>query len=198
MTMRTRTVRPLPALLLALGLTAAGCTDDAEDAADEPQAAAATDDGESDADAADDEVVEVALFDYSFGDLPESVPAGTRFTITNEAEEELHELVAFRLPDDEDRSVEELAELPPPELLATLGEPTTVLLATPGGDPIPAVGDGTLDEPGRYGFFCFIPTGVDPQVYLDAAAETEEGPPQIADAGPPHIVHGMIGELTVE
>ena len=44
---------------------------------------------------------------------------------------------------------------------------------------------------------CFIPTGADPQEYLDAAAETDEGRPQV-DGGPPDFVHGMYAELTVE
>lgn len=69
-------------------------------------------------------------------------------------------------------------------------------MAPPDGDVIPAVGDGTLAEAGRYVFFCFIPTGVEPQVYLDAAAEAEEGPPQV-DGGPPHFVQGMFAETTV-
>lgn len=143
------------------------------------------------------EVIEVVLRDFAFDGLPATVAAGTRFTVVNEAEAELHELVAFRLPDDEDRSVEELTTLSPPELVAALGEPAAVLLATPGGPTIPAVGDGTLTEPGRYAIMCFIPTGADPQEYLDVAAETEDGPPQV-DGGPPHFVHGMYAELTVE
>lgn len=62
---------------------------------------------------------------------------------------------------------------------------------------IQAVGDGTLSEPGRYAIMCFIPTGVDPQVYVEASAATESGPPQSEGAGPPHFVNGMRTELTV-
>ncbi len=176
--------RPLTPLVLLLAL-AAGCSSgDATTAEPDPAAAEA-------------EVVEVTLVDFAFEDLPGSVPAGTRFTVVNEAERELHELVAFRLSDDDERSVEELTALSPVELVEALGEPTTVLLAEPDGPVIPAVGDGTLDEPGRYAIMCFIPTGVEPAVYLEAAAETEEGPPQV-DGGPPHFVHGMYAELTVE
>jgi len=154
-------------------------------------------DANTDADrGAADGVLEVGMVDYAFAGLPESVPAGTRLTVTNISEAELHEVVAFRLADDEERSVAELAGLPPDELLAALGEPHTVLLAAPGGPTIPAVGDGILAEPGRYALFCFIPTGADIDEYLTAAA-TSDGPPQV-DGGPPHFVHGMHAELTVE
>ena len=172
---------------LGLALTACGDGDEAE-AAPEPSAGDAA--GEEDA-------VEVSLIDFAFVGLPESVTSGTRVTVVNDAESELHELVAFHLPDDEDRSVAELTELSPGELVGALGEPTTVLLAEPGGQQIPAVGDGTLTEPGRYAIMCFIPTGVEPEEYLRVAAETEEGPPQV-EGGPPHFVQGMYAELTVE
>lgn len=139
----------------------------------------------------------LALVDYAFVGLPDTVAAGTEFTVVNDAPEELHELVAFRLPEGEERGLDELAQLAPAELEGLLGAPATVLLAPPGGEQIAAVGDGTLTEPGRYAVMCFIPTGADPQEYLQAAAETEEGPPQV-DGGPPHFVHGMVAELTVE
>ncbi len=156
--------------------------------------ATGTEGGGDDVDGA---AVEVVLRDFSFDGLPGTVPAGTRLTVINGAERELHELVAFRLPDDEDRSVADLARLSPPELMAALGEPATVLLAEPGGPTIPAVGDGTLTEPGRYAVMCFIPTGIDPATYLEAAAASEDGPPDVG-GGPPHFVHGMHAELTVE
>jgi hypothetical protein len=140
--------------------------------------------------------VTVRLVDFAFVGLPASVAAGTKFTLVNEAETELHEMVAFRLAEDESRSVADLTGLNPEELERALGRPVFVLLAPPGGPVIPAVGDGTLAEPGRYAIFCFIPTGVDPQVYLEAAAAAQGGPPQV-EGGPPHFVHGMYGEVTV-
>jgi hypothetical protein len=82
-------------------------------------------------------------------------------------------------------------------VLATLGAPATVLLAAPGGPQIAAVGDGTLTRPGRYAIVCVIPTGADPDAYLQAAAESDEGPPEV-DGGPPHIAQGMFAELVVE
>jgi hypothetical protein len=142
-------------------------------------------------------VVTVTALDYAYEGLPTSVAAGTQFRLESGSDDEIHELVAFRLPDEESRPVGELVTLPPEELLPALGgEPTTVLLVPPGGDMIPAVGDGTLSEPGRYAIVCIIPTGADPAEYLEKAA-TSNGPPDVA-GGPPHISHGMFAELTVE
>lgn len=168
--------------IAVLGLLAAACSS-------EPTVGSQDDD-------AMDSPIQIMMRDFAFDGVPEQVPAGTRLTVVNDAEQELHEVVAFRLPDGDDRTVAELTQLAPPDLIAALGEPATVLLATPGGPVIPAVGDGTLTEPGRYALMCFIPTGVDPKTYLDAAAETDEGPPQV-DGGPPHFVHGMYAELIV-
>ena len=194
-TMRRRAV----ALLLAGAALAvpAACSDDG-DGAD----ASGTDTTETTApdtsdDAAEPSVVEVRMVDYGYEGLPDEVPAGTRLTVVNESEVELHEVVAVRLPDDEERPVDELMQLPEAELMALMdGEPDTVLLAAPHGDMIPAVGDGTLSEPGRYLIACFIPTGADPDEYLAAAAESEGGPPQV-EGGPPHFVQGMFAELRV-
>lgn len=188
--------RWLAAVLGAALVLAAACGDDDDDDEATPEAPAVTEG----ADGPDDgEVVEVTAVDFAFEGLPSTVAAGTRLTLVNDASAELHELVAFRLPDDETRSAEELAQLPEPELGPVLGDgpPALVILAPPGGDEIVAVGDGTLTEPGRYLVMCFIPTGVAPQAYLDAVAAAEGGKPEV-EGGPPHFVHGMFAELTVE
>jgi hypothetical protein len=165
---------------VALALTACGSDDNT---ADEP------------------DVIAVTAVDFGYEGLPDSAPAGTRLTLANSAPSELHEIVAFRLPDDETRPASELMSLPPEEMGSLFaGEPATVLLTPPGGgagDQIAAVGDGTLSEPGRYLVLCAIPTGVSPDVYLAAAAESGGGPPEIEGGGPPHLVHGMWAELTV-
>lgn len=159
---------------------------------------AACGDDDSEATAAEPTTIEVTAVDFAYEDLPDTVAVGSTLTLVNDAPTELHELVAFRLADEEERTVDELVMLPPNELLPALGEPATVLLAAPGGEQIAAVGDGTLTEPGRYAIICVIPTGVDPDEYLAASAESEEGPPQIEGAGPPHVAHGMYAELVVE
>lgn len=179
-----------------------------EDAEDDDSAAngddAPADDGDSDDGGSDDnvddgsgDVIEVVAVDFAFEGLPDVIDVGSTLTLRNAAATELHELVAFRLPDGEDRSVEEVLELPPPEMQQILGAPTTVILAPPGSEQIATpIGDGTLTEPGRYAFLCLIPTGVDPDEYLTAAA-TSDGPPDVGD-GPPHTVHGMFAEVEVQ
>src|SRR5690606_22931399 len=122
-------------------------------------------------------VGEVVAVDFGFAQLPETVPAGTRLTLRNDASGELHELVAFRLDDDETRTIDELVALPPQDMQAALGEPTTVILAPPASEQIAVpIGDGTLSEPGRYAILCLIPTGADADEYLTAAARSD-GPP---------------------
>ncbi|HVM52839.1 MAG TPA: hypothetical protein VM262_06545 [Acidimicrobiales bacterium] len=194
MTLRSRWIRVAAGLLVgSLALTACGDDDDDGAAGDDTTTTAA---GGDDAAA----TVEVTLIDYGFQGLPASIEAGTQLTVRNDSEAEMHELVAVLLPDDEERSVSELLSLPEEEIGALLGggEPAAVLLATPGSDEtIPAVGDGTLTEPGRYLIACFIPQGADPDEFMAAAAESEGGPPEV-EGGPPHFVLGMQAELRVE
>ncbi len=191
------------AALLTAGLLLVACGDDddpeATDTTDAPtdSSADSTDGETSESSAPEDEgdVVEVELVDYAFEGLPESVPAGTKLTVTNSSEAEAHELVALLIPEDEERSVEELSELPQEELETIFaGEPATVLIAGPGGEQIDALGDGTLTEPGRYALICSIPTGADPEEILNSDGPPAEDP----DAGPPHFVQGMYAELVVE
>lgn len=172
--MRTITI---PASVIILAGVLVGCGADGDDAA------------------LDDGVLSVEMSDFSYGELPESVPAGTQLQVSNSSDVELHEFVAVRLADDDDRSLDEIVGGDVGALLGST-EPAAVLLAPPGSDEqIPAVGDGTLNEPGRYVILCLIPTGADPDEYL-AAAATSDGPPQVA-GGAPHIAHGMFAELTV-
>ena len=139
----------------------------------------------------------VTATDFRFEGIPQSITAGDRLELRNQSETEIHELVAFRLAEDETRPIDELVALPPNELLGLVGrEPAAVLLAAPDGEMVAAVGDGTFDEAGRYGVICVIPTGADPDEYLAAASESDGGPPDVA-GGPPHIAHGMFAEFTV-
>lgn len=150
--------------------------------------------GGDDESSAEPEALTIEMADFHYGTLPSEVAAGTRVEVVNLAPTELHEVVAFRLPDDETRGIDEIVG---PDLGLVLEglAPTMVVLAAPGGEAIVPVGEPVFAEPGRYVLLCFIPTGADPAEYLQAAA-TSEGPPQV-DGGPPHFVHGMYAELTV-
>jgi len=178
------------ALAAITALTLGACGDSADDAEES--------DDTTTSEAADAGPVEVTLVDYGFQGLPDSVAAGTKFTVTNSSTAELHEFVAFKIPESETRSAEEILALPEEEGQAALGGPPAAVLIGPpgGGEMIAAVGDGTLSEPGRYLVACFIPTGANPQEYLEAAAESQGGPPQV-EGGPPHFTKGMRAEITV-
>ncbi len=167
--------------LAALALVAAACS-----AAEEPTTTTTS----------APQTIEVAALDYGFSGLPERVPAGTTFTLVNDSDVELHELVAIRLPEDETRSVQELVA-DPEALAAYFPSVETVLIAPPLEGSIAVEGTGTLTTPGRYAIICAIPTGADPAEYMAAAAEAEGGPPQV-DGGPPHFMEGMWGEVIVE
>jgi len=155
---------------------------------------------DDDGNAAAQETFAITGVDFAFEGVPASMPAGSALTLTNASDVEVHQLVALRIPADEQRTVDELVALPEDELFAVFAEeqpPATVLFARPGQDGVAAVGDGTIDEPGRYALLCFVPVGADPDEYL-AAAEQAQGPTPDVAGGPPHAAEGMFAELTVE
>ena len=177
-----------------LGLIGTACGEDAD--ADGPDGSPAPT-TVADHDDHDDTSITIEGVDYGFANVPESVPAGTKLGFSNTSSVELHELVAFRV--DGDVPMAELLALPPAELEATLGAPVTVMLQPPGApEPIMAVGDGTLVEPGRYVLMCFIPIGADPAEYLAAVEAAGGKKPEGVAGGPPHFTAGMVAELTVE
>jgi hypothetical protein len=144
--------------------------------------------------------VTIAAVDYAFEGIPERIAAGSTIELTNASEVEVHEAVVVRIPDGVDLTVEELLELSDEELdeLIPPGPPDMVIVAPPGEEGFVVVGSATLTEPGRYAVICFIPTGADPEEFMAAGeAPDAEGPPDV-EGGPPHFVHGMFAELTVE
>lgn len=191
---RHRSTRATAGLALSLLLAGtAACGDDRGEA----DAAAPTASTTTSADDADSGVIEITAVDYRFDDLPAEAETGATLALRNQSAGEVHELVAMRLADDEDRPADELVALPQQELGALFaGPPAVVLVAPPGEDGFAAVGDGTLGEPGRYLFLCFIPTGADPAAFLDAL-EASPGRPPSVPGGPPHFTGGMYGEVTV-
>ena len=190
---RRAAVFALPLLIsTSVGLAACGSDSDGAAKADKPTTTTTVAEKPTTT-VADDGSITVTAVDFAYEDLPDTVPAGTKFKLVNDSKEELHELVAFKLPDDEQRSADELIELPEDELGKLFGDgpPATVLLAKPGGPQIEAVGDGTLSEPGRYLVACSIPVGADPDEILES-----EGPPPAG--GVPHFHKGMYAEVVVE
>lgn len=167
--------------------------------ADTTEAATATTAAGSDTSAGGDHpTVAVEGVDYAFENLPDEVAAGTELTFTNASDAEFHEMVVIRIPDDEERPVEELLQLPESEIDAIFGEapPALVSVAGPGEEGMPVVGDGTINEAGRYVVACFIPVGADPAAVADAMQSTGTEQPDLGE-GPPHFTAGMWAELTV-
>lgn len=140
--------------------------------------------------------VAILLGDYHFGGLPDQIAAGTEITVENSSESEVHELVAMRLPDGDERTVDEILA-GGMEQMTALGMPALVIVAPPGdAEPILAVGDGRLHEPGRYLIICTIPTGADPADFMAAMHESSSTPPEV-DGGAPHFANGMVDEVVV-
>ena len=186
-----RTTRKVAYVVAALAVLVAACGDDDATSATEVSTGAP----------ADGDAVTIGMVDYAFEGVPRSIAAGTPITGTNGSAKEAHELVAFRLADDETRSLAELQALPPEELGAlTPGAPVLAMVARPGADTEVVLGDGALHDVGRYLLLCFIPTGADPDQVMSAisaaAADPNAAPPQI-DGGPPHMAAGMMAEIVV-
>jgi len=123
--------------------------------------------------------LDVRAEDFAFTGLPDDMDAGYNIVnFTNDGAEE-HELVAVRVNDDVDLSIEELLAMPEEE--------SAEMIQFIGGSFASAgetsVGSLDLSEPGRYAMVCFIPVGT--------VGETEGD-------GPPHALEGMTQEITVE
>lgn len=182
-TLRTGLLRLALLLCLVLGACSSGEPEQDEDATVAPPPR----DGNA----------HVIATDYAFGGIPSQMETGAELTLSNHSAEEVHEIVAFKLPDGEDRLASELVELPQAELERALGgPPVTVLVALPGQQGQTVEGNGTLSAAGRYVFLCLIPVGADPAAYEEAIASQAEGPPDVA-GGPPHFTRGMYAEARV-
>jgi len=175
------------AALAALALVLSACGND-DDATEEP-----TDEATETA-----QELNITAVNYSFGDVPATVEAGTRLTLTNAAEDEAHELVLFRIVDGEERPLSEILALPEEEA-QTLTTFQGVAFAFPGEETSYPEGDTTVNEAGRYAIVCFIPVGGDIAKMKEALANRDEEaaePPDLGD-GPPHFTQGMAAEFTV-
>lgn len=191
----------LLALLLVcmLGLVACGDDNGDEVEVDDPSTDEVEDDeveDEAEDDEADDSVT-VTATDYAFA-VPATIPVGTELTIDNQGSEP-HEVSVFHIPDEEERSLEELLALPEDEE-PPLNFKGVVIQLTDGSDPITPEGPVVVDEPGRYALVCFFPVGLTDAELQEAMAEMDpdaEDPPPLPE-GPPHFTEGMLAEVTVE
>lgn len=194
------------ALLGAATLALSACGGDDDESADttdgagQESPAADGDDSTDDGAAASGETTTVTAVDYAYEDLPETIEAGTTIQLQNESSGEVHEILAFRLPEGEDRPIQQLLQLPEDERPQL--EMVGVALAPPGSSsdeaPAPPL---TLDEPGRYAFICGIPTDAPPDEVMQAVQDFIEGggsgEPDYPETGPPHFEQGMFAEVTV-
>ncbi len=191
------------AATLALALGACGDDDAATEEPSDDATATATDEPTA-SEEPEGEVIQVTATDYAYAGLPDTIAAGTTVELQNDSEVEVHEILAFRVADGEDRSVADLMALDEAELM-TLLELRGVALAPPGASStaLPAP-PATIEQPGRYIFACMIPTDAPPdevmaavQAFIEAGAP-EGGAPEYPETGPPHVVQGMFAEVTVE
>lgn len=146
-----------------------------------------------------DGTIEISGLDYGFSGVPETAAVGAELTFVNDSDAEVHEMVAVRIADGEDRPLEELLALPDEESEGVI-EFQGVLVALPGETGVNPEGEGSsiaLSQPGRYAIVCFIPQGADPAVVEEAMAGGAEGPPDMGD-GTPHAFLGMAAEFQVE
>ena len=143
------------------------------------------------------QTIEAIGVDYAFEGVPETTAVGSGTTFRNGSEVEAHQLILVDLPEDEDRPVSELAQLSLEELGPILDDHVVgVSVAAPGEGGQLASGELTFDEPGRYALLCLVPTGADPDEFVEAVHGFGSLPE--AEGGPPHTAEGMYAQVTVE
>lgn len=201
-----RTTRALTIAAVVVLLAGCGGDDAADPATTEATTAAAPAESET-TDAATEEAagesVTVTAVDYAFEGVPASMVAGTEVELVNDSADEVHEILAIRLPDDEDRSMSELLELPEEEVGPLIEAGLRgVAFVPPEGVEGPPLTSVTLQEPGRYLFLCGLPKDGPPQDIVDAAVAfvnsgQEGGSPEYPQTGPPHFTLGMVAETEV-
>ena len=205
-----RAVRAMAAMCaatIAASALVAGCVspeDAADDLATTTIATSTTDDAAAPSPGSttsqpDGPRLAVEAVDYSFQGLPATVAVGTRVELTNTSATELHELVAIRLDDDEERTAEELVALPQDEFLALFSTsiPDVVLVAPPGEGSIEGFGDAVFDELGRHLVLSSLPVGADPDAILESDRYLTGRLPEELQDLPLQYTLGMFAEVTV-
>ena len=108
-------------------------------------------------------------------------------------------MVAIRIPDTEKRSVQELtaAHRGRDRRHVRRHVPAFVIVAGPGEDGIPVVGDGTITEPGRYAVICAIPSAPTRRAVAEAMQTAELGARRTSVTARRTSPNGMFAELNV-
>jgi hypothetical protein len=132
----------------------------------------------------DFEVVEISTQEYSF-DMPDEISSGTVLVKLSNEGNEVHEFVAFGIPEEETRSIEELLALPEEEAMTAVTPVTGFAFAVPGGTFYTTY---DFETPGRHAGVCFIPVGLT----VDAAQSGD-----IPEDAAPHFMEGMVQEFEV-
>ncbi len=128
--------------------------------------------------------MQVAATDDAFAGIPPAQPAGTTLIRLTNNGAEYHEIVFFRVADDDMRSAQALVALPEDQRAAVLEQTGGSTLAAPG-----AQGVNTIDlKPGRYVAACYIPVGSTPAAFASG---------QIDPDAQTHAARGMIAEFQV-
>ena len=122
--------------------------------------------------------LDVTLSEYTFGGLPEEVPAGMTVVNALNTGEQVHEILVLRVNDDVTMTAEEIAALPEEEA-AQYASFVGIGFAFPG-----AVGHAFLDlTPGRYIALCYLPVGATPEIIAQLPGRaTGPGDPRFGPA----------------
>ena len=188
---RTRTLLSTALALALVGASACGDTKDSKVATGAGASSTAAPKA-----AGGGKTLTVTGADYEFKGVPKTAAPGTVISFKNSSTKEVHEIVALRVKDGENRPMADLLALPEAES-EKVSEFRGVTVAFPGEEGFAPEGPLTLSQPGRYILICAIPTGADPVAYKAAAAAKQGPGPVEVPGGPPHLTKGMVAELTV-
>lgn len=144
----------------------------------------------------------VEAFDYGFRNLPTDVAVGTILELVNTSTTEFHNMIVVRLDPSDDRTVDELADLPfeswyIDDMCVPVAETECVAAQGLHARPGQRNYDGRirLNTPGRYLVLGLIPEGADPQA-VERTLEAHSPPPFVA-GGLLGYQNGMIAILNV-
>ena len=180
--MEPRHPRTLLSTALALALVGVGACGDTKD--DKVATGAGASSTAAPKAAGGGKTLAVTGADYEFKGVPKTAAAGTVISFKNSSTKEVHEIVALRVKDGENRPLSDLLALSEPES-EKVSEFRGVTVAFPGEEGFAPEGPLTLSQPGRYLLICAIPTGADPVAYKAAVPPSRVPARSTSRAGRP-------------